>query len=84
MITPEYLSQFERDYWAGKYPGQRFGQALVNSLCRETLYYWITFQEENPEIENEIFYSNDIFWVKKLLWEHVIRPEVPEVHSQED
>ena len=84
FITPEYLSSFEKDYWAGKYPSQRFGQALVNSLVRETQSYWVTFQQDNPEIENEIYYSNDIYWVKKLLWENVIQCEVPEVHSQED
>jgi hypothetical protein len=79
MITADYLSSFEKDYWAGKYKGQRFGQAFINSLSegqRSTI--------DNPDLDNEIFYSNDPFWVKRLLWTHVIRQEVPEVHSQED
>lgn len=78
MITPEYLAAFEKDYWSGKYAGQRFGQAFINSLSdgeRSTIDF---------DIDTEIFYSNDIFWVKKLLWENVISCEVPEVHSKED
>lgn len=72
LLTPGQLFAFERDYWAGKYPGQRFGQAFRNSLTDSQWDKFNSWAMTHKDIECEIFYSEDTRKVVKLIWENFV------------
>ncbi|MFA6309600.1 MAG: hypothetical protein WC677_07705 [Clostridia bacterium] len=55
-FTKENLLQFEKEYWAGDYPSQRYGQAASN--------YFEFSEEDCPGL----FYSEDAGDAIWLLW----------------
>lgn len=58
MISISQYNQFVRDYDAGKYPHERFGQAFMNHALPETDY----------EVKGTLFYQTDRKKAEDLIW----------------
>lgn len=75
FITPNQFAEFEKEYFAGKYYGQRFGQAFRNNLTADQWTAWVLWMNDNKELECEIFYSTDVKKVRDIIWKNLVKVE---------
>ena len=58
MISPDQYNSFVIDWYAGRWPHQRFGQAFVNKFV----------QEPDPTL----FYEENLSSAKELAWQKYV------------
>jgi hypothetical protein len=63
MISPDQYNSFVIDWYAGRWPHQRFGQAFINKFLAE---------EAPPLQDNSLFYEENLNKAKELAWQKYV------------